>query len=231
MSKKLIVAIDGPAGSGKSTSAKLVAKHLGYLYVDSGAMYRAVTFLAIRKNVLNNNDEIIKLAEETDIKLKFVDGVTYVFTNGENITDNIRSVEVNENVSIVSKIDGVRKTLVEKQQAMKNLNCGIIMEGRDISTVVFPNADIKIFLTASIERRAERRAKEYKDKGIEVDVNEIQQNISQRDKLDTTRENSPLVKAKDAIEIDTTKVTIEEQVEKILAIVKETDEKRNSKKE
>jgi len=120
MSKKLIVAIDGPAGSGKSTSAKLVAKHLGYLYVDSGAMYRAVTFLAIRKNVLNNNDEITKLAEETDIKLKFVDGVTYVFTNSENITDNIRSVEVNENVSIVSKIDGVRKALVEKQKAMAN---------------------------------------------------------------------------------------------------------------
>ncbi len=231
MSKKLIVAIDGPAGSGKSTSAKLVAKHLGYLYVDSGAMYRAVTFLAIRKNVLNNNDEIIKLAKETDIKLKFVDGVTYVFTNGENITDNIRSVEVNENVSIVSKIDGVRKTLVEKQQEMRNLNCGIIMEGRDISTVVFPNADVKIFLTASIEKRAERRAKEYNDKGIEIDVNEIHQNISQRDKLDTTRENSPLVKAKDAIEIDTSKVTIEEQVEKILAIVKETAEKRNSKKE
>lgn len=226
MSKNLIVAIDGPAGSGKSTSAKLVARHLGYLYVDSGAMYRAVTFLAIKKNVLNNNDEIIKLAEETNIELKFLDGETRVFTNGKNITDGIRSVEVNENVSIVSKIDGVRKALVKKQKAMGNLNCGIVMEGRDITTVVFPNADVKIFLTASIERRTERRVKEYNEKGIDVGVNEIQQNISLRDKLDSTREVSPLVKAEDAIEIDTSKVTIEEQVEKILAIVKETADKK-----
>lgn len=226
MSKNLIVAIDGPAGSGKSTSAKLVARHLGYLYVDSGAMYRAVTFLAIKKNVLNNNDEIIKLAEETNIELKFIDGETRVFTNGKNITDGIRSVEVNENVSIVSKIDGVRKALVKKQKAMGNLNCGIVMEGRDITTVVFPNADVKIFLTASIERRTERRVKEYNEKGIDVGVNEIQQNISLRDKLDSTREVSPLVKAEDAIEIDTSKVTIEEQVEKILAIVKETADKK-----
>ncbi len=230
MSKNLIVAIDGPAGSGKSTSAKLVARHLGYLYVDSGAMYRAVTFLAIKKNVLNNNDEIIKLAEETNIELKFLDGETRVFTNGKNITDGIRSVEVNENVSIVSKIDGVRKALVKKQKAMGNLNCGIVMEGRDITTVVFPNADVKIFLTASIERRTERRVKEYNEKGIDVGVNEIQQNISLRDKLDSTREVSPLVKAEDAIEIDTSKVTIEEQVEKILAIVKETVDKKDSKR-
>ncbi|HED07641.1 MAG TPA: (d)CMP kinase [Ignavibacteria bacterium] len=230
MSKNLIVAIDGPAGSGKSTSAKLVARHLGYLYVDSGAMYRAVTFLAIKKNVLNNNDEIIKLAEETNIELKFIDGETRVFTNGKNITDGIRSVEVNENVSIVSKIDGVRKALVKKQKAMGNLNCGIVMEGRDITTVVFPNADVKIFLTASIERRTERRVKEYNEKGIDVGVNEIQQNISLRDKLDSTREVSPLVKAEDAIEIDTSKVTIEEQVEKILAIVKETVDKKDSKR-
>lgn len=219
MSKKLIVAIDGPAGSGKSTSAKLVAQHLGYLYVDSGAMYRAVTFLAIRENVLNSNDEIIKLAEEIEIVLKFANGKTNVFTNGENITDDIRSSEVNENVSIVSKIDGVRKTLVKKQQEMHNLNCGIVMEGRDISTVVFPNADVKIFLTASIEKRAERRAKEYDEKGIDVDVNAIQQNISLRDKIDSTREISPLLKAKDAIEINTSKITIEEQVEKILKII------------
>ena len=225
MSKKLIVAIDGPAGSGKSTSAKLVAQHLGYLYVDSGAMYRAITFLAIRSNVLNSNDEITKLAEETDIELKFADGKTYVFTNGENITDNIRSVEVNENVSIVSKINGVRTPLVEKQKAMSNINCGIVMEGRDISTVVFPNADVKIFLTASIERRAERRAKEYKEKGIDVDINEIRKNISLRDKIDSTRKLSPLLKDKDAIEIDTSKITIEEQVEKILKIIKENIKK------
>ncbi len=228
MSEKLIVAIDGPAGSGKSTSAKLVAQHLGYLYVDSGAMYRAITFLAIKKDVLNNNEEITKLAEQTDIKLNFVDGITYVFVNGEDITNEIRSVEVNENVSIVSKIDGVRKALVEKQKAMGKLNLGIVMEGRDITTVVFPNADVKIFLTASIAQRAARRKKEFSEKGIEVKMDDIQKNIALRDRLDSTREVSPLVKAEDAYEIDTSKVTIEEQVEKILKIVKETLEKRNN---
>ena len=222
MSKKLIVAIDGPAGSGKSTTAKLVAQRLGYLYVDSGAMYRAITFLAIRNNVLNNSEEIKKLAEDTDIRLNYVDGETYVFTNGEDITKDIRSVEVNENVSLVSKFDGVRKALVDKQKQMGNLNCGIVMEGRDITTVVFPKADVKIFLTASIEQRAKRRLKEFSEKGINVEINDIQQNISLRDKLDTTRELSPLVKSEDAVEIDTSKITIEEQVEKILSIVKET---------
>ena len=228
MSKKLIVAIDGPAGSGKSTTAKLVAQRLGYLYVDSGAMYRAITFLAIRNNVLNNSEEIKKLAEDTDIRLNYVDGETYVFTNGEDITKDIRSVEVNENVSLVSKFDGVRKALVDKQKQMGNLNCGIVMEGRDITTVVFPKADVKIFLTASIEQRAKRRLKEFSEKGINVEINDIQQNISLRDKLDTTRELSPLVKSEDAVEIDTSKITIEEQVEKILSIVKETVDKGKS---
>ena len=222
MSKKLIVAIDGPAGSGKSTTAKLIAQHLGYLYVDSGAMYRAITFLAISNDVLNNSEEITKLAEEIDIKLKYINGVTYVFTNGKDITDHIRSVEVNKNVSIVSKIDGVRKALVEKQQQMGNTSCGIVMEGRDITTVVFPNADVKIFLTASIEQRAARRLKEFSEKGINVEIKDVQQNISLRDQIDSTRELSPLVKSEDAVEIDTSKITIEEQVEKILAIVKET---------
>jgi len=229
MSKNLIVAIDGPAGSGKSTTAKLVAQRLGYLYVDSGAMYRAITFLAIRNNVLNNSEEIKKLAEDTDIRLDYVDGKTYVFTNGKDITEDIRSVEVNKNVSFVSKIDGVRKALVAKQKKMGTLNCGIVMEGRDITTVVFPKADVKIFLTASIEQRAARRLKEFSVKGINIQMNEIKKNISLRDKLDTTRELSPLVKSEDAVEIDTSTITIEEQVEKILSIVKKKLErgKRN----
>jgi len=219
MSKKLIVAIDGPAGSGKSTSAKLVAQKLGYLYVDSGAMYRAITYLAIIKNVLNNSEEISTLANETDLKLKYENGITFVFANGKNITEQIRSVEVNNNVSIVSKIDSVRKALVAKQKEMSSLNCGIVMEGRDIASVVFPNADVKIFLTASINHRAERRLKEFSEKGIDVNKTEIKENISMRDKLDSTRELSPLVKAKDAFEIDTSNITIDEQVEKILTII------------
>ncbi|PJA99443.1 MAG: cytidylate kinase [Ignavibacteriales bacterium CG_4_9_14_3_um_filter_30_11] len=219
MSKKLIVAIDGPAGSGKSTSAKLVAQKLGYLYVDSGAMYRAITYLAIIRNVLNNSEEISTLAMQTDLKLKYEDGITFVFANGKNITGEIRSVEVNNNVSIVSKIDGVRKALVSKQKEMGNLGCGIVMEGRDIASVVFPNADVKIFLTASINQRAERRLKEFSEKGIDVNKTDIEENISMRDNLDSTRELSPLVKAKDAFEIDTSNITIDEQVEKILTIV------------
>jgi len=219
MSKKLIVAIDGPAGSGKSTSAKLVAQKLGYLYVDSGAMYRAITYLAIIRNVLNNSEEISTLAMQTDLKLKYEDGRILVFANGKNITGEIRSVEVNNNVSIVSKIDGVRKALVSKQKEMGNLGCGIVMEGRDIASVVFPNADVKIFLTASINQRAERRLKEFSEKGIDVNKTDIEENISMRDNLDSTRELSPLVKAKDAFEIDTSNITIDEQVEKILTIV------------
>lgn len=226
MSKKLIVAIDGPAGSGKSTSAKLVAQKLGYLYVDSGAMYRAITYLAILNNVLNNSEEISTLAKETDLKLKYENGITYVFANDKDITEKIRSVEVNNNVSIVSKIDGVRKALVAKQKEMGNLDCGIVMEGRDIASVVFPNADVKIFLTASINQRAERRLKEFSDKGIEINKTDIQENISLRDRLDTTRELSPLVKDKDAYEIDTSNTSIDEQVEKILTIVNNVAENK-----
>ncbi|PIW70637.1 MAG: cytidylate kinase, partial [Ignavibacteriales bacterium CG12_big_fil_rev_8_21_14_0_65_30_8] len=150
-----------------------------------------------------------------------------VFANGKDITEEIRSVKVNENVSIVSKIDGVRKALVAKQKEMSKLGCGIVMEGRDIASVVFPNADVKIFLTASINQRAERRLKEFSKKGIEVNKTEIQENISLRDKLDSTRELSPLVKAQDAYEIDTSNITIDEQVEKILTIVNNIADNKN----
>ncbi len=216
MSKRLIVAIDGPAGSGKSTSAKLVAQKLGYLYIDTGAMYRAVTFLAMRNNVLNNIDAVIKIAETSDINLKFTDGATEVSINGENITDKIRTAEVNSKVSDVSKIKEVRSALVAKQRKMAMKDGGVVMEGRDIGTVVFPGADVKIFLTASIEQRAKRRAKEFEEKGIEVSVADVKDNLINRDKIDSTREASPLTKAEDAIVVDTSKVTIQEQVDIIL---------------
>jgi len=228
MSKSIIVAIDGPAGSGKSTSAKMVAQKLGYLYIDTGAMYRAVTLLAMQQDILHNEEKIARLAAEADIKLNFINGSTVVYINGQDVTEEIRSAEVNKNVSNVSKIGEVRKVLVSKQQQMKNDTKGIVMEGRDITTVVFPEADVKIFLTATVEQRALRRVKEFKDKGTEVSPEEMKEAIIKRDLIDSTRDISPLTKAPDAIEIDTSKVTIEEQVELILeAVSRKANEKKS----
>ena len=226
MSKKLIVAIDGPAGSGKSTSAKLVAQKLGYIYIDSGAMYRAITYLALKKKILDNEQAISELAYSTEILLDFVDGETRVKINGEDITEELRSIDVNQKVSEVSRIEDVRKALVKKQKEMGNQDRGLVMEGRDITTVVFPNADVKIFLTASIEQRAKRRAEEYEKKGTSVSLDEIKENIIERDKIDSTRKLSPLKKAQDAIEIDTSKVSIEEQVDLILKQVRLVEENK-----
>ena len=229
MSKKLIVAIDGPAGSGKSTSAKLVAQHLGYVYVDSGAMYRAITYLALKNDLLDNEKAIIDLAYKSDIHLEFKDGETKVSVNGLDITDELRSIDVNQKVSEISKIEDVRKALVKKQKEMGRQDKGLVMEGRDITTVVFPDADVKIFLTASIDDRAKRRAEEYEKKGTFVSIDKIKENILDRDKIDSTRSVSPLTKAPDAIEIDTSKVSIEEQVNLILNRVKLVAEKKNIK--
>jgi cytidylate kinase len=227
MSKKLIVAIDGPAGSGKSTSAKLVAQKLGYVYIDTGAMYRAVTYMALKKNLLGNESAIGDLANSADIQLDYVNGETKVCVNGSDITEELRSIDVNRNVSEISRIEEVRKALVRQQKALGNNDRGLVMEGRDITTIVFPDADVKIFLTASIEQRAKRRADEYKNKGISVSIDEIKRNIIERDKIDSTRKLSPLLKAPDAIEIDTSKVTIEEQVNLILKQVKIVAEKKS----
>lgn len=227
MSKNLIVAIDGPAGSGKSTSAKLVAQKLGYVYIDSGAMYRAITYLALKKKILDNEKAISELANNSDIHLEYIDGETRVKIDGKDITEELRAIDVNQNVSEVSRIEEVRKALVKKQKVMGNQDRGLVMEGRDITTVVFPNADVKIFLTASIEQRAKRRAEEYEKKGISVSLDEIKKNIIERDKIDSTRKLSPLKKAPDAIEIDTSKVSIEEQVDLILEQVKLVAKRKN----
>lgn len=226
MDKNVIITIDGPAGSGKSTSAKLVAKRLGYTYLDTGAMYRAITYLALTGNCIENEESIVKIAEEAEINLQTIDGKTEVFINNKDVTDLIRTFEVNSKVSDVSKIPGVRKALVRMQQQFgKNTN--IVAEGRDTGTVVFPNADVKIFLIASIEERAKRRLKEFHDKGENLSINEISDNLATRDKIDSTREVSPLVKAADAFEIDTTNITIEEQVNLILEKVKVKQETKN----
>lgn len=224
MSSKLVIAIDGPAGSGKSTSAKMVAGRLGYLYIDTGAMYRAITFLALKKNIIDDIEAVSELARKTDIDLHFINGKTYVKADGADITEEIRTFAVNSRVSDISKIAEVRKALVKKQQELGKKNGGVVMEGRDISTVVFPDADVKIFLTADIDKRAERRLKEFTDKTLSLE--DVKKNLLERDKIDSTREVSPLKKADDAFEVDTSSVTIEEQVDIIIRIVKQQASKK-----
>jgi len=225
MSKNLIIAIDGPAGSGKSTTAKIVAQKLDFLYIDTGAMYRAMTYLALRNNILDDEKKVVELADRCEIELDFINGVTQVKVNGENLTDYIRTIDVNKNVSKISKIEGLRKILVKKQREMATKGNGVVMEGRDIGTVVFPEADVKVFLTAIIDERARRRAKEYAENGKHVPLNEIKSNLQYRDITDSNREASPLVKAEDAVLVDTSDVSIEEQVEMILDEVQNTANK------
>lgn len=226
MTKNLIVAIDGPAGSGKSTTAKLVAQKLGYLYIDTGAMYRAITCLVIKNDIGTDKKAVIDLTRKTDIKLDFIDGQTKVYVNNNDITDEIRSPEVNGKVSEISTIKEVREILVSKQREMAGRNRGIVMEGRDIGTVVFPDADVKFFMTASIEQRAKRRLKEYADKGINISLGEIKENILTRDKIDSGRETSPLTKSHDAVEVNTSDVTIDEQVSIILKEIGKAADKK-----
>jgi cytidylate kinase len=226
MSKKLIIAIDGPAGSGKSTSAKLVAKRLNYLYIDTGAMYRAVTLFALRNNLMGKNDEIIEMAKGLDIVLNFSDGETKITVNGKDVSKEIRTFEVNSNVSEISAIEGVRKILVKKQQEIGK-DGGIVMEGRDISTVVFPNAEVKIFLTAGIDERAMRRALEFSEKGTDIPIEKVKENLKSRDFIDSNRIASPLTKSPDAIVVDTSNTTIDEQVKIIIDEVNKVLGKNN----
>jgi len=220
MSNRIIITIDGPAGSGKSTSAKRVAQKLGLTYLDTGAMYRAITYLAIKNNVIDQENKIIEIAENAALDLDFRDGTTHVTLNGEDITLAIRSFDVNSKVSDVSKIPGVRTALVKKQQEIGKNNA-VIAEGRDTGTVVFPDADVKIFLVANLEERANRRLKEFDATGEKLSFDQIKENISKRDYIDSNRQVSPLLKAADAIEIDTSDITIDEQVDIILEKIKE----------
>ena len=217
--KGLVIAIDGPVGAGKSTVAKLVARKLGYLYVDTGAMYRAVALKALRLG-MDINDPIVMamLAEATDIQLQQQgDGSVRVFLDGEDVTEAIRTPEVSEASSIVSAHEGVRKVLAERQKAMAELG-GVVMEGRDIQTVIAPDAEVKIFLTASLEERAKRKWLELQQKGISVSYEEVLQEVKERDERDKTRAIAPLRKAPDAVEIDTTGITPEEVAEKIVEL-------------
>ena len=225
MTKKLIIAIDGPAGSGKSTSAKLVAQRLKYLYIDTGAMYRAVTLFVLRNNLMGQIEKISELTKNLDIVLEFIDGETKITVNGEDVSKEIRSFEVNSNVSEISAIANVRKTLVMKQQEMGKAG-GVVMEGRDIGTVVFPNADVKIFLTAGIDERAQRRALEFSEKGTNIPVEKVKENLKNRDFIDSHRASSPLTKSPDSIVVDTTRTTVDQQVELIINAVKKVVQKK-----
>lgn len=215
--KKIIVAIDGFSSCGKSTMAKDLAREVGYIYVDTGAMYRAVTLFAMRNDVFDaegNIDETRLKALLPDVKLTFQlnneTKLPEVCLNGENVERYIRTLEVSQHVSPIAALPFVREKLVEQQQAMGNEK-GIVMDGRDIGTVVFPNAELKIFVTASAEIRAQRRFKELEAKGMPADFDEILQNVEQRDYIDTHRETSPLRQADDALVLDNSHLTITEQ--------------------
>jgi len=224
MNDKITIAIDGFSSTGKSTIAKQLADKLGYVYVDTGAMYRAVTLYAIRKKIIGNDffypDELIKELPNIHLLFKFnkMLGFAEMFLNGENVEKEIRTLAVSKLVSKIATISEVRKKLVEAQQEMGK-NKGIVMDGRDIGTVVFPEAELKLFLTASADKRAKRRYKELIDRGDKVNYQEILQNVVERDHIDSTRKDSPLVKAADAISIDNSDMGLEEQFERIMTIV------------
>lgn len=222
MDDKLVIAIDGPAGAGKSTTAKELALRLGYKYIDTGAMYRAVTLLALEDGIsMEAEKELTELAVRAEINFAPLQKEqNIVFLNGRDVTEEIRSTPINENVSLVAKIPGVREALVEKQRWMARSG-GVIMDGRDIGTVVLPEADLKIFLNASLETRAQRRLDEMQEKGEDAEFTKVRENLSTRDKIDSGREVAPLKKATEAIEIDTTGMMVEEVIDKILQLVKE----------
>lgn len=221
---KITIAIDGFSSTGKSTLAKQLANKLGYVYVDTGAMYRAVTLYALNKGFITedhfNIDDFVLELDKIKITFKFnpLLGFAEVYLNGENVESRIRTLEVSSFVSPVAAIPEVRYLMVKQQQEMGK-DKGVVMDGRDIGTVVFPDAELKLFMTASDEVRAKRRYDELIDRGDNVTFKEVLKNVRERDYIDSHRENSPLIKAKDAIEIDNSELTIEDQFNQILSLI------------
>lgn len=214
------VAIDGPAGAGKSTIAKLVAKEKGYIYVDTGAMYRGLAIHFLDKGIqAEETEKIIEACKDAEVTIKYEDGVQQVYLNGNNITSRLRDEEVGNMASKSSPIPEVRAKLLELQQGLARTQ-DVIMDGRDIGTCVLPNADVKVFLTASVETRAKRRFDELTEKGVECDLSEIAKDIAERDERDMTREIAPLKQAADAVLVDSSDMTIEEVVATITALCK-----------
>jgi len=222
--KQFIIAIDGPAGAGKSTTARLVAKKLGFIYVDTGALYRALTLKVLRRGIAPNDSAAVEhLAASTHLDLRIEDGQQHVFIDGENVTGEIRTPEVTNNIGPISAMPRVRELLVQRQRKIAGENAapGIVMEGRDIGTVVFPNADLKIFMRASIEVRTRRRHQELLQRGVACDYDKLREEIHLRDQQDTHRAAGALRRAEDAVDLDTTKLDINEQVDFIVEQVRQ----------
>ncbi|PNQ72322.1 (d)CMP kinase [Hanstruepera neustonica] len=221
---KITIAIDGFSSTGKSTVARQLAKHLGYIYVDSGAMYRAVTLYAMNQQFIDDNqfdvNALVTNLHHVTIHFEFnrETGNADVYLNGKNVEKQIRTLEVSNCVSRVAAVPEVRYQLVKQQQQMGKEK-GVVMDGRDIGTVVFPHAELKIFMTASAETRAQRRYDELINRGDKVNFNEVLHNIQERDYIDSHRADSPLVKAEDAIEIDNSNLTLDQQFQKVLNLV------------
>jgi cytidylate kinase len=223
MNPKITIAIDGFAGSGKSTTAKAVAKHLNYIYIDTGAMYRAVTLYFLRNEIDFSQDVQVKEALESltitfQYNLESQKSDTYL--NGENVESEIRKMYISQKVSEVSRVPEVRHAMVAQQQSMGQQK-GIVMDGRDIGTVVFPEADLKIFMQTNVNIRAKRRQAELKEQGEEIELFEIIENLIKRDQIDTTRKEGPLRKAEDALVLDSSEVSINEQIKYVLALAEE----------
>ncbi|MFC9415355.1 (d)CMP kinase [Bacillus mobilis] len=219
MDKRISIAIDGPAAAGKSTVAKVVAKKLSYVYIDTGAMYRAITYAALEQKVdIENEERLMEVVKNVNIEFQQGENTQLVFLNGQDVSEVIRTPDVTNRVSIVAKHRLVREEMVRRQQELAEKG-GVVMDGRDIGTHVLPDAEVKIFMLASVEERAERRHLENMNKGFNSNLEQLKEEIAQRDKLDSEREVSPLKKADDALELDTTSLSIEEVVQKIMSIV------------
>lgn len=214
------VAIDGPAGAGKSTIAKAAAKELGFIYVDTGALYRAIAYNAVTKGVIDDTQKIIDMLTDTNVELKYVDGVQAVYLNGDDVSAYIRTPEISMGASKVSAIPQVREFLLNLQRDIAQKN-NVIMDGRDIATVVLPNADVKIFLFASPECRAQRRYKELIEKGEDVTLEDVLADVNQRDYQDSHREIAPLKPSKESVMADTSNLNLEESIQLIIKIIKE----------
>ncbi|MEN1969138.1 (d)CMP kinase [Lentibacillus sp. N15] len=218
--QQIRIAIDGPAAAGKSTVAKIVARELAYIYIDTGAMYRALTLKALQENIpLDDEIRLAELLIHTEIKLMQAEEGQKVLVDGQDVTAEIRSLQVTNQVSHVAKHPSVRKEMVIRQQDLA-AKSGVVMDGRDIGTHVLPNAEVKIFLLATVEERARRRYKENSEKGYTSDLEELKKEIEQRDMIDSKRATAPLMKAEDAVEVDTTALSINEVAERILKEVK-----------
>ena len=219
--KKIAIAIDGPAGAGKSSISKVVANELGYLYIDTGAMYRGVTWAVLDSHVdVNNQKEVEALLPSLDLTLEPTASACKVFVKGQDVTNLIRQQQINENVSTIASYKGVREYLVERQQAMAAVG-GVILDGRDIGSVVLPDAELKIYLTASVDARAKRRWLEVQGTSNEQPLEDIKKNVESRDEMDKNRDESPLVCVEDAIIVDSSNMTFDETVEHILHLVQE----------